>query len=69
MEQKMLFNVRSLSQEGFDSGYVIIFENGLVLKTESILWSSVDEKIKIKSSFDEVVNKLELSGFKRSESI
>lgn len=65
----MLFNVRSLSQEGFDSGYVIIFENGLVLKTESILWSSVDEKIKIKSSFDEVVNKLELSGFKRSESI
>ena len=65
----MLFNVGTLSQEGFDSGYFIIFENGLVLKTESVLWLSIDEKNKIKSSLEEVVNKLELSGFELSDVI
>lgn len=57
----MLFNNGELIQDGFVAGFVILLENGLVLKTESVLWSSEEEKEKIRQKFDEFVTALKSS--------
>jgi hypothetical protein len=66
----MKYNHGVLSQEGFDSGYVIVFENGLVLKTKSVLWAGRDGKEEVRKQLDEVLQILEKSpGFELSQDV
>lgn len=51
----MKFEVGKKTQEGFDSSYVIIFENGLMLSTQSVLWLCVEEREAVKEKFEEVI--------------
>lgn len=54
----MKFNSGTLSQEGFESGFVLVLENGLVLKSKSVLWAGSEEKNKVKKQFEEFVDAL-----------
>lgn len=65
----MKINVGILSQEGFESGFVILFENGLELRTKSVFWMVEEEKDKVRQQFDEVVARLQERGFELSEDV
>ena len=56
------FNHGELSQEGFVSGLVIVFENGLRLSSESLLWSTAEYAEGVLAKFNEVIAALESSG-------
>lgn len=60
--QPMKFNHGELSQEVFVSGWVIVFENGLLLKSESVLWRTEAEQAVVKAKFTEVIELLSSSG-------
>ncbi len=42
------------TKEGFDSSYSLVFENGLVLTTPSIIWLGKIKGDAVKASFEEV---------------
>lgn len=65
----MRFNVGVKTQEGFESGFVIVFENGLVLHTKSVLWVGTEEKEKVRQQYEEVIEKLQKAGFELSADV
>jgi hypothetical protein len=69
VKEKMKFNIGTTNQEGFVSSFVIVFENGLVLKSNSILWETQQESDALQKKFDEVVEELKANGFEFSEEI
>lgn len=48
--------------EGFVSSYNLFFENGLRLKTDSLLWVSKDEKENIRLQLAKIVDMLRSAG-------
>lgn len=50
--------------EGFVSSYNLFFENGLRLKTDSLVWLSKDDKEAVRLQLIEVVKALRSAGCK-----
>lgn len=55
------FNFGELSQDEIPSGLVLLFENGLVLKSKSLLWMGKDDKVALRQQFDSVMDALSSS--------
>ena len=58
----MTAKIGIFEKEGFVSAYLIKFENGLILRSEDVLWAGKDKTEDIKQKFMEVVNNLKELG-------
>lgn len=65
----MKFNVGELTQEGFISGYVVVFENGMILRSPSPLWLEQSERDKMHFDFDAVVEALKNNSLTYDENL
>lgn len=65
----MKFNVGKLTQEGFISGYVVVFENGMILRSQSPLWLEQSERDKMRFDFDAVVEALKNNSLTYDENL
>ena len=59
----------TFEQEGFVSGYGLMFENGMILKTQGqdMVWGGKEKSDKAKANFWEVVELLKQHGFEVKE--
>lgn len=59
----MKIEVGMTEKEGFPDRFLLRFENGLVLGTDSLLWKSKTDKEGIKKKLNEIVQQFKLQGF------
>jgi hypothetical protein len=52
----MKFNVGVLTSESFTVAHIIVFENGIVLRSPPVEWLGIDEQKKVADDFEDIVN-------------
>lgn len=64
----MRVNAGTLSQEDFPSGYILLFENGLALRSPSVLWLGKAQAAEVTRQFEEIVEALKTGSLVYDES-
>lgn len=64
----MKYDIGTYSQEGFETAYALIFENGIELRTKSFLWETAESKKEIKKKFQQILNAIEKNELELTDS-